>query len=102
MITRTSINAEVEATVVQKTEDGIQQNEISVVVDKCTSKAKAEIALSKIYKNAIVDITGITFYADKRVMSESDFEKYSTLKEHTVLTPEEIEHINESRKRGNK
>lgn len=100
MITRTSVNAEVKATVVQKTEDGIHQNEVFVVVDKCTSKAKAEIALSKIYKNAIVDIAEITFYADKRVMSESDFEKYSTLKEHTALSPEEIEHINESRKRG--
>ena len=102
MITRTSVNAEVIATVVQKTKDGIHQNEVFVVVNKCTSKAKAEIALSKIYKNAIVEITEITFYADKREMSESDFEMYSTLKEHTALTPEEIEHINESRKRGNK
>lgn len=102
MITRTTIKAEVKATVVQKTEDGIQQNEVFVVVDKCASKAKAEIAVSKIYKNALVDISEITFYADKRIMSDSDFEKYSTLKEHTALTPEEIEHINESRKRGNR
>lgn len=100
MITRTSINAEVEATVVEKTEKGVQQGSVCVTVEKCTSKRKAEIALSKIYKNAIVDITDITFYADKRIMSESDFERYSTLKEHTALTPEEIEHINESRKRG--
>lgn len=100
MITRTSINAEVEATVVQKDDNGIQQGSVCVTVEKCTSKRKAEIALSKIYKNAIIDITGITFYADKRVMSESDFEKYSTLKEHAALTPEEIEHINKSRKRG--
>lgn len=102
MITRTSINAEVKATVVTKTEDGIKQNEVFVAINKCTSKEKAEIVLSKVYKNAIVDIAEITFYADKRVMSESDFEKYSTLKEHTALTPEEIEHISESRKRGNK
>lgn len=102
MITRTTINAEVTATIVQKTEEGIRQNEVSVTVEKCTTKEKAEIALTKMYKNAIVDITGIVFYADKRIMSESDFEHYSTLKEHKALTTEEMEHINESRKRGNK
>lgn len=102
MITRTTINAEVTATIVQKTKEGIQQSEVSVTVEKCSTKEKAEIALTKMYKNAIVDITGIAFYADKRVMSESDFEHYSTLKEHKALTAEEMEHINESRKRGNK
>lgn len=100
MITRTSINAEVKALVVQKTDDGIVQNEVQVCVEKCTTKEKAEIAISKIYKNAIVNIKEITFFADKRIMTDSVFEQYSTLKEHTVLTPEEIKHINESRKRG--
>lgn len=100
MITRTSINAEVKALVVQKTDEGITQNEIQVCVEKCTTKEKAEIAISKIYKNAIVEIKEITFYTDKRTMTDSVFEQYSTLKEHTVLTPEEIKHINESRKRG--
>lgn len=102
MITRTTINADVTATIVQKTEEGIKQNQVSVIVGKCTTKEKAEIAITKIYKNAVVDITDIMFYADKRVMSESDFEKYSTLKEHKALTAEELEHVNESRKRGNK
>ena len=52
------------------------------------------------FKKAIVDITEIQFFADKRVMSDGDFEKYSVLKEHKVLTKEEIAHINNSRKRG--
>ena len=100
MITRTSINAEVKALVVQKTAEGIAQNEVEVCVEKCTTKEKAEIAISKIYKNAIVNIKEITFFADKRIMTDAVFEQYSTLKEHTALTPEEIKHINESRKRG--
>lgn len=84
----------------QKTDGGIVQNAVEVTVEKCTTKEKAEIAISKIYKNAIVDIKDITFFADKRIMSDAVFEQYSTLTEHTVLTPEEIEHVNESRKRG--
>ena len=100
MIKRTSINAEVKALVVQKTNAGIVQNEVQVCVEKCTTKEKAEIAISKNYKNAIVEIKEITFFADKRIMADSVFEKYSTLTEHTALTPEEIKHINESRKRG--
>ena len=47
MITRTSIIAEVKATVVEKTEEGIQSREVEVTVDKCTTPEKAEIALSK-------------------------------------------------------
>lgn len=100
MITRTSINAEVKALVVKKTDEGIVQNEVEVYVEKCATKEKAEIAISKIYKNSIVDIKEITFFADKRIMADSVFEQYSTLKEHKALTPEEIKHINESRKRG--
>lgn len=100
MITRTSIVAEVKATIVEKTEKSIESREVEVTVDKCSTPEKAEIALSKLYKKAIVDINDIVFYADKRIMSESDFEKHSTLKEHKVLTPEEVAAINESRKRG--
>lgn len=100
MITRTSIIAEVKATVVEKTEEGIESREVEVTVDKCSTPEKAEIALSKLFKKAIVDINDIVFYADKRIMSESVFEKYSTLTEHKALTPEEVAHINNSRKRG--
>lgn len=100
MITRTSIIAEVKATVVEKTDEGIVSREVEVTVDKCTTLEKAEIELSKLFKKAIVDINDIAFYADKRVMSESDFEKHSVLKEHMALTPEEVAAINESRKRG--
>lgn len=100
MVTRTSIIAEVKATVVEKTDEGITSREVEVTIDKCTTQEKAEIVLSKMFKKAIVDINDIAFFADKRVMSESDFEKHSTLKEHKALTPEELTHINESRKRG--
>ena len=100
MVTRTSIIAEVKATVVEKTEEGIKSREVEVTIDKCTTPEKAEIALSKLFKKAIVEINDIVFYADKRIMSESDFEKHSVLKEHKALTPEEVAHINESRKRG--
>lgn len=100
MITRTTIIAEVKATIVEKTSDGIVTRDVDVTVDKCTSREKAEIALSKMFKKAIVDITEIQFFVDKRTMSDGDFEKYSVLKEHKVLTPEELAHINESRKRG--
>lgn len=100
MITRRSIVAEVKATVVEKTEEGIKSREVEVIIDKCSTHEKAEIALSKIFKKAVVDINDIVFYADKRTMTESDFEKHSTLKEHKALTPEELAHINNSRKRG--
>lgn len=101
MITRTIITAKVKAEVVEKTDQGIQSREVEVNVEKCTSKEKAEITLGKMFKNAIVQVKECIFYADKRVMSEEDFVAHSTLKEHKVLTPEEIEAIRSSRKRGN-
>lgn len=100
MITRTNITAEVKAEVVEKTEQGIQSREVEVTIEKCTSKEKAEIVLGKMFKNAIVQVHDCMFFADKRVMSEDDFAKHSTLKEHKVLTPEEVVAISESRKRG--
>lgn len=100
MITRTNIIAEVKAEVVEKTEQGIQSREVDVSIEKCTSKEKAEIVLGKMFKNAIVQVNECLFYADKRVMSETDFVAHSTLKEHKVLTPEEVEAIRSSRKRG--
>lgn len=101
MITRTSITAEVKAELVEKTDQGIQSREVDITIEKCTSKEKAEIVLGKMFKNAIVQVKECIFYADKRVMSEEDFVVHSTLKEHKVLTPEEIEAIRSSRKRGN-
>lgn len=100
MITRTTIIAEVKAEVVEKTDQGIQSREVEVTIEKCTSKEKAEITLGKMFKNAIVQVKECQFFADKRVMSEADFTKHSTLKEHKVLTPEEIAAVNNSRKRG--
>lgn len=100
MITRTNITAEVKAEVVEKTEQGIQSREVETTIEKCTSKEKAEIALCKMFKNAIVQVKECLFYADKRVMTESDFVEHSTLKEHKALTPEEVAVINDSRKRG--
>lgn len=100
MVTRTNITAEVKAEVVEKTDQGIQSREVEVSIGKCTSKEKAEIALGKMFKNAIIQVNECLFYADKRVMSDSDFAKHSTLKEHKALTPEEIEAIRSSRKGG--
>lgn len=100
MITRTNIVAEVKAEVFEKTEHGVQSREVEVNIEKCISKEKAEIVLGKMFKNGIVQINACTFYADRRVMSEDDFAKHSTLKEHKVLTPEEVETIRNSRKRG--
>lgn len=101
MITRTIITAKVKAEVVEKTDQGIQSREVEVNVEKCTSKEKAEIVLGKMFKNAIVNVLECVFYADKRVMTDSDFAKYSTVKEHLILTEEEVAEINASRKRGN-
>lgn len=101
MITRTNITAEVKAEVVEKTDQGIQSREVELSIEKCTSKEKAEIVLSKMFKNAIVQVKECIFYADKRVMSEEDFVAHSTLKEHKALTPEEVEAVRNSRKRGN-
>lgn len=100
MITRTTITAEVKAEVVENTEQGIQSRDVEVTIEKCTSKEKAEIVLGKMFKNAIVQVHDCMFFADKRVMSDDDFAKLSTLKEHKVLTPEEVVAISESRKRG--
>lgn len=100
MITRTIITAKVKAQVVEKTDQGIQSREVEVNVEKCTSKEKAEIALGKMFKNAIVNVLECVFYADKRVMSDSDFAKNSTVKEHLILTEEDVAKINGSRKRG--
>lgn len=101
MITRTNITAQVTAEVVEKTEQGIQSREVEVTIEKCTSKEKAEITLGKMFKNAIVQVHECLFYLDKRVMSEEDFVSHSILKEHKVLTPEEVDAIRNSRKRGN-
>lgn len=101
MITRTTITAEVKAEVVEKTEHGIQSREVEVTIEKCVSIEKVEIAVQKMFKNAIVQVKECVFFTDKRVMDEGDFAKYSTLKEHKVLTPEEIAAISSRRKRGN-
>lgn len=101
MITRTIITAKVKAEVVEKTDQGIQSREVEVNVEKCTSKEKAEIVLGKMFKNAIVNVLECVFYMDKRTMSDSDFVKHSTVKEHLILTEEEVAAINASRKRGN-
>ena len=100
MITRTIITAKVKAEVVEKTDQGIQSREVEVNVEKCTSKEKAEIALGKMFKNAIVNVLECVFYVDKHVMSDSDFAKHSTVKEHLILTEEDVAKINDSRKRG--
>lgn len=100
MITRTIITAKVKAEVVEKTDQGIQSREVEVNVEKCTSKEKAEIVLGKRFKNAIVNVLECVFYADKRVMTDSDFLEHSTVKEHLILTEEEVAEINASRKGG--
>jgi hypothetical protein len=100
MITRTIITAKVKAEVVEKTDQGIQSREVEVNVEKCTSKEKAEIVLGKLFKNAIVNVSECVFYVDKRVMTDSDFLEHSTVKEHLILTEEEVAEINASRKRG--
>lgn len=100
MITRTIIIAKVKAEVVEKTDQGIKLREVEVNLEKCTSKEKAEIALGKMFKNAIVNVVECVFYADKRVMSDSDFAEHSTVKEHLILTEEDVAKINVSRKRG--
>lgn len=100
MITRTIITAKVKAEVVEKTDQGIQSREVEVNVERCTSKEKVEIALGKMFKNAIVNVLECVFYADKRVMSDSDFIELSTVKEHLILTEEDVAKINGSRKRG--
>lgn len=100
MITRTIITAKVKAEVVEKTDQGIQSREVEVNVEKCTSKEKAEIALGKMFKHAIVNVLECTFYADKRVMTDSDFAEHSTVKEHLILTEEDVAKINVTRKRG--
>lgn len=100
MIRRTIITAKVKAEVVEKTDQGIRSREVEVNIDKCTSKEKAEIVLGKMFKNAIVNVLECTFYADKRVMSDSDFAELSTVKEHLILTEEDVAKINVSRKRG--
>lgn len=100
MVTRTIITAKVKAEVVEKTDQGIQSREVEVNVEKCTSKEKAEILLGKMFKNAIVNVVECVFYADKRVMSDSDFIELSTVKEHVILTEEDVVKINVSRKKG--
>lgn len=101
MVTRTTIIAEVKAEVFEKTDNGIQARDVEVTIEKCTSLVKAEIVLDKMFKNAITQVKECNFYADKRVMSDEDFVTHSTLKEHKVLTPEEVVAITDSRKRGN-
>ena len=100
MITRTIITAEVKATIVEKKSDGIVSRDDTITLERCTTKEKVEKEIAKRFKNAIVDVKDIMYYADKYIMSEEDYIAHSTLKSHTALTPEEIKAINESRKRG--
>ena len=47
-----------------------------------------------------MNVLECVFYADKRVMTDSDFAEHSTVKEHQILTEEDVAKINGSRKRG--
>ena len=49
--------------------------------------------MGKMFKNATVNVLECVFYVDKRVMSDSYFVKHSALKEHLILTEEELQKL---------
>lgn len=85
MFTRTIVDAVVEYVIFAKVEGAIVTDRKTQKIEKCSSKEKAELVLSKKNKGALIDIRSISYVRTTYGQEEADF--FNTAK---VLRTEEV------------
>jgi hypothetical protein len=85
MFTRTIVDAVVEYVIIAKVEGAIVTERKTQQIEKCSSKEKAELVLSKQNKGALIDLKSISYVRTTYGQEEADF--FNTAK---VLRTEEI------------
>lgn len=85
MFTRTIVDAVVEYVIIAKVEGEIVTERKTQQIEKCSSKEKAELVLSKQNKGAIIDLKSISYVRTTYGQEEADF--FATAK---VLRTEEV------------
>lgn len=73
MFTRTIVNAEVTYNLIAKVDGKVETTQEVATLDKCATKEKAELLLSKQHKGAIVDIISVDFAKITYGIEECDF-----------------------------
>jgi len=86
---RSTVNANVIFDIYKKTKDGIETSTDTINLINCASKEKAEIMLSKMHKNALVEIKNITFEKITREMDDETWEKMSVETKREVIKEDE-------------
>lgn len=89
-VRRTDVVAKVRFIRVFKDGDSIQQEEGYTELAGCNSRDKADLALSKQFKNDIVTITEISYSMMTMSMPRDLFYEMSTLEKEEELTEEEM------------
>lgn len=85
MFTRTIVDAVVEYVIIAKVEGEIVTERKTQQIEKCSSKEKAELVLSKENKGALIDLKSISYVRTTYGQEEADF--FNTAK---VLRTEEV------------
>lgn len=85
MFTRTIVDAVVEYVIIAKVEGEIVTERKTQQIEKCSSKEKAELVLSKQNKGALIDLKSISYVRTTYGQEEADF--FNTAK---VLRTEEV------------
>lgn len=85
MFTRTIVDAVVEYDIIAKVEGAIVTERKTQQIEKCSSKEKAELVLSKQNKGALIDLKSISYVRTTYGQEEADF--FATAK---VLRTEEV------------
>lgn len=85
MFTRTIVDAVVEYVIIAKVEGEIVTERKTQQIEKCSSKEKAELVLSKQNKGALIDLKSISYVRTTYGQEEADF--FATAK---VLRTEEV------------
>lgn len=85
MFTRTIVDAVVEYVIIAKVEGEIVTERKTQQIEKCSSKEKAELVLSKQNKGALIDLKSISYVRTTYGQEEADF--FETAK---VIRTEEV------------
>lgn len=88
MFTRTIVDAVVEYVIIAKVEGEIVTERKTQQIEKCSSKEKAELVLSKQNKGALIDLKSISYVRTTYGQEEADF--FATAK---VLRTEEVNEV---------
>lgn len=89
-ITRTSVIAKVTGVRAYKAEGRIKSEEFYNELSGCETREKIEVALSKIYKDELIDVSEIEYSLMTRSIPVSLFEELSTLEKKVEISEEEM------------